>query len=144
MPREAAHIAVANRNEATIQHLLADKAAHAEWIATVAFYRALHIAEAMLAGKGKHGQDHGDRAFELKRNFAPMWYAYRVLWSMSTIARYIREPNDARPGTDFTTFTDYLNGQDVELVVLVNCLRVFEKEAKAKLSPASAAALHIA
>jgi hypothetical protein len=143
MPRDAAHVSIANRNEATIRYLLQDKNSHAEWIATVAFYRALHIAEAMLATKGRHTQDHGDRHDELKRSYPALWHSYRLLWAMSMIARYMREPGDARPGMGFGSFSDYLGGRDVEDVVIRDCLRPFEQQAKLKLAGPSAKALNI-
>lgn len=144
MPKEQAHVTIANRNEGTMQHLLSDKSAHAEWIATVSLYRALHIAEAILATKGKHGKDHGDRHDELKRNYPNLWHYYRLLWSMSMIARYMRESNDGRPGIEFTSFPDYLGDKNVEDAVVTGCLRPFEKLAKSKLSAISAKALNIA
>ena len=45
MPAKDEHVAIAKRNETTLDYLLADVSQHAEWVATVAFYTALHYIE---------------------------------------------------------------------------------------------------
>ena len=73
MPSDLTHIALANRNQKTLDHLKDDVKKNAEWIVTVAFYKALHIVEAIffhseaVPGTGRrHVQDHGERDFLLK------------------------------------------------------------------------------
>jgi hypothetical protein len=52
MSTEAEHLALANRNQAALDHLLSDTARCSEWVAVVAFYKSLHVAEAVfLRGK---------------------------------------------------------------------------------------------
>ena len=142
MPNEQAHIELANRNKATLRHLLADKAAHAEWIATVAFYRAVHLVEAIFAIKGGHGGDHGKRHDRLKKAYPNLWGSYRLLWSLSTIARYMKQPQEFG-GKEYTSFLGYLNGQDVQTVVADNLLLTLESKIRSSnfLSPASCKAL---
>jgi hypothetical protein len=43
------HIALANRNQATLEYLLLDAPRCSEWIAAVAFYKSLHVVEAIFA-----------------------------------------------------------------------------------------------
>ena len=49
MPSSEAHVRAALNNQATIDYLLAGGVVHAPWVVTVAFYKALHVVEAVLA-----------------------------------------------------------------------------------------------
>ncbi len=61
MPTKEAHVAVAKSNQRTIDYLLQTDD-HLGWVVTVAFYKALHIVEAMLhadqSAPRKHTDDH--------------------------------------------------------------------------------------
>ena len=144
MPSEKAHIELANRNSVTISHLLTDKGANAEWIATVAFYRAVHIAEAIFATEGQHGGDHGKRHDKIKKGFKRLWSHYRLLWSLSTLARYMKQPANMG-GQEFTSFSVYLGDQDVQALVVDDLLRGVETQTRAAgyLSGASCKSLGI-
>ena len=48
MPSKEAHLTAAKRNQATIDYLLAGDE-HLPWVVTVAFYKALHLVEAVFA-----------------------------------------------------------------------------------------------
>jgi hypothetical protein len=69
MASERDHIACANRTQKTIGHLLQDCATHSPWIATTAFYKALHVVEAVFANDSTvgHTPDHDQREQTLKR-----------------------------------------------------------------------------
>ena len=142
MPNERAHIELANRNRAALEHLLTRKNDFPEWVATVSFYRAVHIVEAVFAVGGRHGGDHGERHYILKNpKYHALWHNYRMLWALSTIARYMKEPDDAggQAGREFTSFQKYLGNDDVESLVVKNLLKGFEAKIRKLnfLSPAS-------
>ncbi len=62
MPSTQEHLAIAGRNRTTLEYLLKDPAPHAEWIATVAFYTALHHVEAVFFNDTQsHGHNHENR-----------------------------------------------------------------------------------
>lgn len=66
MPQEGDHVALANRNHDTLYHLLEDPEKYSEWIATVAFYKALQVVEAMFAKTSRSKHDHSGRHDSLK------------------------------------------------------------------------------
>lgn len=73
MPTEAQHIASANRTQKTIEHLLADVATHSPWIATAAFYKALHIVEAVLVKERGASLVRPRRATQHARTNETLW-----------------------------------------------------------------------
>lgn len=124
MATESDHIACANRTQQTIVHLLADPATHSPWIATAAFYKAVHVVEAVFANDKSvaHTSNHGEREQALKRqrkydhicrNFLPLCRA-------STNARYL---------LSCRCFDDYLRPEDVIAVLLKHHLHQVEKSA---------------
>ena len=54
MSTESEHIALANRDQATLEYLLLDPPKCSEWIAAVAFYKSLHVVEAIFAQNRPH------------------------------------------------------------------------------------------
>lgn len=107
MPSERAHLALADRNQTVIDHLLQRPDECMEWIVTVAFYKALHLVEALFAHDGLgHGQSHENRDYLLKTNrrYAHIYRHYRPLWAASMVARYLYDP----AGGTYSTFADYL------------------------------------
>ncbi len=42
------HLSLANKNHQALQCLMADSQKHSEWIATVAYYKAAQVVEAVL------------------------------------------------------------------------------------------------
>ena len=136
MPNEAAHITLARRNQKTIDHLLQNPSAFAEWITTVAFYKALHIVEAIFARDKDtvHGRDHGIRANFLKSNnrYRNIWKHYRPLWAASTVARYLQD--SIGTNREYTSFSQYLSPERVESEILGHRLHQIEKSAKKLLS----------
>jgi len=127
MPSLNAHLDLANRNQDLIDHLTPDIGRFPEWVTTVAFYRALHLVEAVFATDPaiKHGGDHGKRHDYLKRNkkYKAIYEAYRPLWAASVVARYLEDKSSA---TDYSSFSKYLPVEEVKRLVLDHYLREIE------------------
>jgi len=142
MANEEAHVRLALRNQATIDHLQSDVAKHSEWITTVAFYKALHIVEAMFFSQsGEHGHSHDDRANRLKREhrYSHIWKYYRPLWAASTVARYLQDTIEHK--RSFNSFAEYFSAEDVKRLILNHYLRQVQKSASNFLSSRSVADL---
>lgn len=111
MPDTASHIAVAVRNGDLIKHLLPTKDRHSEWLAVIAFYKALHLVDAMLFcdNSCQHGGDHSERSQILKGNrYKNIFMNYRPLSSASCVARYLEIS-----GREYTAFSQYLSPDQV-------------------------------
>src|SRR5882757_6004521 len=95
MPNEATHLAIANHNQDLIDLLLPRIDEYADWITTVAFYKALHVVEAVFSNDKSvnHGIDHYTRERILKTNnkFKQIYTNYRPLYSASLVARYLSD-----------------------------------------------------
>ena len=119
------HIALANKNQAALEHLQKEAARFPEWVCTTAFYKAVQICEAMfVSDNGKNCHDHGNRLRRIKTGkYQEMYRAYRILWSASTVARYLHD-NDKKQ--DYCTFTDYIPAEQVEEKIVRNRLQDFE------------------
>lgn len=96
MPSEAEHIQLALHNIEVIDYLLA-KPEFCDWTATVTFYTALHIIEAVFFHDRKHinqrhGQSHENRERILKgtKSYQNIYRHYRPLQSTSAVARYLQ------------------------------------------------------
>jgi hypothetical protein len=134
MPTELDHIALANRNHTTLAALVKfdDIENHAEWITTIAFYKALHVVEAVFAHSfHEHGTGHEDRLFRLKAVDENLHKHYRALWSASTIARYLYDHGE---GTAYRTFSDFIPPGNVFDAVVLGRLRPIEELAVSRLS----------
>jgi hypothetical protein len=81
MASPAEHIALANRCHHTLYYLLSEPAEHSEWIATIAYYKALHVVEAVLASRRLTGWSHASRLNHLKTvtEFKPLHSCLRPL-----------------------------------------------------------------
>lgn len=130
---EGAHIRLANRNLAAMEHLCSDHESYCEWITTTAFYRALQVVEAVFAAQGMHGTSHRRRADLLKkdRRFSHIWRHYRPLQSASTIARYL---HDTETNGSYSSFADYMSPEDVIPDLVSHRLNQVEKSAAKFLS----------
>jgi hypothetical protein len=93
MPSEADHIVLANENQSAMEDLLGEGARFNGWIATIAFYKALHVVEAVFANqpldRERHSANHATREAKIKRQFPGMWKPYFRLLSASKVARYM-------------------------------------------------------
>ena len=128
MPTTDDHLALARRNKATIDYLLRARDDHFEWIATVAFYAALHFVEAVFfSDDGRHGRNHENREHILKstRRYQQLHRHYRPLWQASVIARYMgRSNSDAA-----LLFRDYMSPDEVEAKLVRHHLVKIEQSA---------------
>lgn len=124
MPKATEHLEMANRTQETIRHLLLDVNLHAPWIATTAFYKALHVVEAVFENDPsiRHTTDHDKRGQELKRQnkYKNIAIHYGALQRASQIARY------ATLGEFFRQFP----GEKVVEQLLKHRLKQFELSAK--------------
>jgi hypothetical protein len=124
MASEQNHISLANSNHDLLLHLLST-GTHPDWAATVAFYKAVHIAEAVFfTGFGKHSTSHSDREKTLKmRHYAHIFKDYSHLLTASRIARYLQSDGVGR----FNSFADYM---DLAAVKSLISKRLFGVEQK--------------
>ena len=129
MPSEAAHIDHAIHNQAVIDLLVPQLQEFPDWVATVAFYKALHIVEAVFSNdKGiGHEHSHEDRENRLKRNksYEHIWRNYRPLWAASMVARYL----ERRGGQQYSSFSQYMLPTKVEHKLLRHHLRQVQQSA---------------
>ena len=132
MPSKAAHVQAAQENQRAIDHLSEKIDEFPQWVTTIAFYKALHIVEAILAAEGKHCDDHAARNLLLKstRRFQHIWKHYRPLFNDSLVARYLREDGNS---PTYDVFSRYLSPSDVRTQVLGHRLRQIEQSARTLL-----------
>lgn len=130
----AEHIDLCNRNQAIIDYTLGDASVCAEAIAVMAFYKALHIMEAMFdRNNGRHLTSHKDRDAYIRgsRQYSGFWNYYRTLQSASLVARYLSNAN-----VGYANFSDYLPPADMKPKLLDRYLAPLEKMA-VQLLPAN-------
>ena len=129
MPTEAAHLAAANRTQKTIDYLLEDAEPHSPWIATTAFYKALHIVEAVFANDRdiRHTSNHDERARCIKsvQKYRKIADCFLPLSRASLIARYL---------SSYDCFDDYMSPKLVQEKLLRHYLHQIEKSARKFLS----------
>lgn len=117
MPSKASHLCVIKENTAAIDWLRQATPPMPQWVVTVAFYKALHIVEAVfIADKKspiKHADDHSQRNDVLKRHnrYQHLWKHYRPLWNDSLIARYLQGNKEV---DTYCGFADYMSLSEVE------------------------------
>src|SRR5271165_5621266 len=115
MSSEAEHIAIANRNQVVLEYLLNNPETCAEWVTVVAFYKALHVVEAIFSRDATvgHIHNHHARLETLRRDprYRRLHSTYRVLWDASVVARYL-EDRSGHSGAGstrlYSRFEDYL------------------------------------
>ncbi len=136
MASEHDHIECANRTQQTIGHLLKDKQVHSPWIATAAFYKAVHIVEAVFSNDSAvgHTSDHDSRELALKsaRKYQNIYRNYSVLKRASTNARYLSQCR---------AFDEYMSPDVVVATLLKHHLHQVETSAKKHLSKTGASSL---
>jgi len=133
------HIALANRNQEALSYLLVEHARFPEWITTIAFYKALHVVDAMLEeDEAPMPNDHKRRAAILKSDprYDNVYRHYHVLSNASSIARYL---SDLRH-TEFRSFADFLKADQVPATIVRHRLHQLEESA-IKLMPKNSKAL---
>jgi len=129
MATENEHLAVANRTQKTIGHLIPELSINSPWIATAAFYKALHIVEAVFFNDSdiRHTSDHGGREKRLKRirKYDNISRHYLPLFRASIVARYL---------SGHKSFDKYLSPNEVVEKLLKHHLHQVEQSAKRFLS----------
>jgi len=94
MPSEVEHIQQSLHNMQVTDYLRA-QSDFCDRTATVTFYTALHVVEAVFfhtsSGQGQHGVNHEMREAMLKKNnrYKKLYQHYRPLLSTSLVARYL-------------------------------------------------------
>ena len=139
MASESAHVALANRNQATINYLCRELNRHSAWVATIAFYKALHVVEAVFSNDPRitHTSDHESRFATLKSNrkYQNIYRHYSVLSRVSLVARYLGGVD--RQGRGVQLFDDYMKPDVVASKVLFHHLKQVENSARQLINAAS-------
>ena len=124
-----------------LRYLIDDAERFPEWLTTVAFYKAVQVIEAVFRmQRGRNCHDHPSRLRALKNPpFPPSLFKnFRVLWSASTVARYL---HDNSHDTPYSTFTDYMPANQVVEKVIKKRLIPVEQIALAFLSESGKSSL---
>lgn len=124
MASEGVHLDLANRNQEFLNSIASAPTPFADWIATVAFYKAVHIAEAVFATNephlSQHSTNHAVRNDLLRKSYPDMWRRYSPLYRASRIARYLEYQNQKSACFSFYMTHDVVMNEllDVDLVGL--------------------------
>ena len=86
MARESEHTRQAERNQQFLDGL--DSAEYPDWFVTVAFYKAVHLVEALLVRHRHETGNHLNRNNALRDHFEDIWRDYAPLYRLSRVARY--------------------------------------------------------
>lgn len=100
MPSKQAHVTAAKSNQAAIDYLLKEDT-HLAWVVTIAFYKALHTVEALLASGSesvKHFDEHKTRNKFLKSDhrYSQIWKMYRPLFEASLVLKQVYPAREVR------------------------------------------------
>lgn len=132
MPDAAAHIALAQRNQLCLDYLRLRINDYPEWVVVAAFYKAVHLVEAVFASLPTpfHSTDHSDRRTKLfsDRRFENLRNHYRPIERASKVARYLSVDN-----VDYTSFAVFLPTSQVESQILNHRLRRVQAAAETLL-----------
>ena len=134
MPNKECHLAIAKRNQELIDDLIARGNTHPEWVAEIAFYKALHIVDAVLFmnHSDKHGGSHDSRGRILKttHRYQNIYNHYRPLFAASLVGRYLEHSSNG-----CKCFADYMSAQEVVEKLLNHHLKQLEKSAERFIGP---------
>jgi hypothetical protein len=86
MAKPEEHQKQADHNQRFLESI--DTGTFPDWVATVAFYKAVHLVEKMFRARGHNSGSHTRRNNVLKRQYLPIWREYKTLYSFSRLARY--------------------------------------------------------
>lgn len=139
MASELDHIALANRNHATLLLLLENANDHLEWLATVAFYKAVQVVEAAFACDGIHSNSHRFRERRLQNlpKYGPIYKNYSHLEGASRVARYLQSSG----GRGYSSFSDFMDVDDVTNRLIYKRLHCVEQQVLSHLSDGGKRAL---
>lgn len=148
MALEADHIELANRNHDTLAYLAAEVEQHSEWVATVAFYKAVQVVEAVFAAHSKsHSHSHDARLSRLKlKVYSGLFKPYRHLYAASLVARYLEDASATKLDSSaaikkYSCFSDYIAPDEVMERLVRKRLHPLEEIAVGFLSEAGKASL---
>jgi hypothetical protein len=142
MASELDHINLANRNHDALRVLAQADPPHPEWMATIAFYKALQIIEGCFANLGLgHGCGHQKRLEVMShdRRFDHVFRHYKALLEASEIARYLSSSGTG--ATIYRCFDDYMDSANVKDRLLGERLKNVEMHSRSLLSDAAKASL---
>lgn len=87
MATESEHKRQAEHNQEFLSTI--DPNRFPDWIATVAFYTAVHLVEQLFAHESRPaGGSHLNSNSTLKRDYPELWKEYRPLYAFSRMGRY--------------------------------------------------------
>jgi len=126
MPTKDSHLAAAAHNHCVMDYLRAKLDQFPGWLVVVAFYKAVHLVEAVFAADGAgHMHDHQTRNRVLKTTprYKQLWKNYSPLWQASLVARYMEDGD----GVEIPSFAEYMPPETVENLVLKHYLHQVEQ-----------------
>lgn len=90
MPTTQEHIEKQSRTRITLSYLQQshNSPQHADWIVTLAFYKALHVVDSYLAKQGIHPKGHRLRNQQVQNHLGNIHREYSALYRASRKARY--------------------------------------------------------
>jgi N-glycosylase/DNA lyase len=147
MPTDESHLALARDNQATLDYLLQDEDRHSAWVASVAFYKALHLVEALFFHdlKIKHSGDHKNRQKYMKRSdYESIFRDYKHLVEASYVARYLEAKTQTGVTKKYGTFSDFATPETVRTQLVAERLDRIEKEVNRRLKQLAPAVLQAA
>jgi hypothetical protein len=86
MATEKEHLRQAEHNQRFLDSI--DGTQFPDWTATVAFYKAVHLVQALFHLTGDSCGSHSGRNGILKGKYPHLWKQYHPLYSFSRLARY--------------------------------------------------------
>ena len=133
MAAESEHVELANRNHQALKVLLPRAAEVPEWVATVSFYKAVQIAEAVFAAQPfcRTSSDHRSRLETLKDPRlagGELLKQYNPLMTASMLARYLRAEGVRQ------SFRSWIPPDKIVDRLVKRRLRTFEQHAVGLLS----------
>ena len=94
MPTTQEHVEKQNSIRITLSYLQQsqNRSQHADWIVTLAFYKALHAVDSYFAKKGidrrGHDKSHPERDKQVQNHLSNIYGKYFALYNASIMARY--------------------------------------------------------
>jgi hypothetical protein len=86
MATEQQHREQAEHNQRFLDAI--DPARFPDWVATVAFYKSVHLVQMLFVRKAHDSGSHQKRNNILKRHYPEIWKEYRPLYAFSRLTRY--------------------------------------------------------
>ncbi len=121
MPSTQEHIAKQHNTHLALSELQESQNSlkHADWIVTLAFYRALHAVDSYLAGLEIHPKGHPERNQCVRTRLSGIYLQYFALYRASRKARYEAYTYQDRPEDVATLVNDALSIEE-EINTLLN------------------------